>query len=171
MFICLFSVFHLLITIHNGERIMKINWKRLGTTVAILLLRLLLTRCLITGVTQPASAAKGTHITVTVNGYDDNTPSTGAETDKGVLCVLVPTDWTLDSATYTAQEKGQAVVHRGVLISAQNWKDSATVTVPPPAGMKWIAMLSDSAYVYADTLFMEAKVYLRIGPTTGTCPL
>jgi hypothetical protein len=150
---------------------MKINWKRLGTTIAILLLPVLLTRCLITGVTQPATVVKGTQVAVTVNGYDDNVPSNGAESDKGVLCVLVPNDWTLDSATYTAQEKGQATIYSGKLITAQNWKDSATATIAPPPGMKWIGMLSDSAYVYADTLFLSARLYLRAGQTTGTFPL
>lgn len=147
---------------------MTINWKRLGTTLALLILPLLLTRCLITSVTQPASVVKGTQFNVTINGYDSNLPSTGAETDKGVLCVLVPIDWNLVSATYTAQEKGKVLVHNGVLTSAQNWKDSAAAVVPPPAGMKWIGLLSDSAYVYADTLFMVATVRLQAGQTTGS---
>ncbi len=150
---------------------MKINWKRLGTTVGILIIPLLLTRCLITSVNKPATVVKSTQVTLTINGYDSNIPSQGNQTDRGVLCVMVPNDWGLVSATYTAQEKGQTLVHSGTLTSAQNWKDSATVTVPPPAGMKWIGMLSDSAYVYADTLFMVATVKLQVGTTLGTFPL
>ncbi len=150
---------------------MKINWKRLGSTIGILIIPILLTRCLITSVNQPATVVKSTQVTVTINAYDDQLPSNGAETDRGVLCVMVPNDWGLVSATYTAQEKGKALVHTGTLTSAQNWKDSATATVPPPAGMKWIGMLSDSAYVYTDTLFMVATVKLQVGTTLGTFPL
>jgi hypothetical protein len=37
--------------------------------------------------------------------------------------------------------------------------------------MKWIGLLSDSAYVYADTLNMTATVVLQAGQTTGTFKL
>jgi hypothetical protein len=37
--------------------------------------------------------------------------------------------------------------------------------------MKWIGLLSDSAYVYGDTLFMTARVVLQAGQTTGTFKL
>jgi hypothetical protein len=151
------------------ERVnMTAQWKRILISAATIIVPILLTSCLLTKVTQPASVVKGTQVTVVINGYDSNVPSTGAVTDKGVLCILVPTDWSFVSATDSAKEKGAAYVHHGVLTSAQNWKDSATAILPPPAGMKWIGLLSDSAYVYNDTLNMTATVVLQAGQTTGT---
>jgi hypothetical protein len=150
---------------------MNVHWKRLLITAAVFVVPILLTSCLITAVTQPASVVKGTQVAVVIKGYDDNTPSQGNVTDKGVLCILVPTDWSFVSATDSAREKGKALLHTGVLTSAQNWRDSATAILPPPAGMKWIGLLSDSAYVYNDTLFMTANVVLQVGQTTGTFKL
>ena len=147
---------------------MKINWKRLGTTIAIVVLPLLLTRCLITSVNQPSTANKGQQITVILKAYDNSTPSNGLVTDKGVLCVMVPNDWTLVSSSYTGQEKGQTLVHKGVLSNAQNWADSAESVISSGINMKWIGLLSDSAYVYADTLFMTDTLKLLVGQTTGT---
>jgi hypothetical protein len=37
--------------------------------------------------------------------------------------------------------------------------------------MKWIGLISDSAYVYTDTLIVEAFVSFRVGTTEGTFPL
>ena len=150
---------------------MTVNWKRILITSAIIIVPILLTSCLIVAVIQPASVVKSTQLTVVIKGYDDMVPGTLSQNDRGVLCILVPNDWSFVSATDSAREKGAAYLHQGVLTSAQNWKDSATAILPPPAGMKWIGLLSDSAYVYNDTLFMTAIVVLQAGPTTGTYKL
>jgi len=144
------------------------NWRRVATTVLILAIPLLLTRCLITKVSQPATANKGQHIVDTLNIFDSSLPSLGQETDRGVLCALVPNDWSFDSCSYTAQEKGSSVIHQGVAALAANWGDSAEATIASGPNYKWIGMLSDSAYKYTDTLFMTVKVYLAVGQTSGT---
>lgn len=150
---------------------MKINWKRVWVAVAVLVLPLLLTRCLIYEVSQPSSVGKGTSIYATVKLYDDNVPSTGAQTDRGVFCVQVPNDWTVDSCGYEGLEKGQTVKKKGIAALSPAWADSATRILPPPAGYKWIGLLSDSAYVYADTFFVEVKLKMKVGNTTGNFKL
>jgi hypothetical protein len=150
---------------------MSINWKRVWVTAALLVLPLLLTRCLIYDVKQPASAGKGASIYSQVKIYDSNTPSTGQVTDKGVLCVQVPNDWTVDSCGYEALEKGQTIKKKGIATLSPAWADSATRILPPPAGYKWIGLLSDSAYTYTDTLFIEVKLKMKVGNTTGAFKL
>lgn len=156
---------------YTKRAIMTVHWKRLFITAAVFVVPILLTSCLIVNVVQQATVAKGTQLTVVITAYDDQTPSYGNETDKGVLCILVPADWSFVSAATTCQEKGASYTHHGVLTVAQNWKDSATAVLPPPVGMKWIGLLSDSAYVYNDTLNMSASVVLLAGQTTGTFKL
>jgi hypothetical protein len=139
--------------------------------VAVLVLPLLLTRCLIYDVKQPSSAARGATIYSQVKLYDDQLPSNGAETDKGVFCVQVPNDWTVDSCGYEAEEKGQTVKKKGIATLSPAWADSATRILPPPAGYKWVGLLSDSAYKYTDTLFVEVKLKMKVGNTTGNFKL
>jgi hypothetical protein len=150
---------------------MRNSWKRIWVAVAVLVLPLLLTRCLIYDVKQPSSAARGATIYSQVKLYDDQLPSNGAETDKGVFCVQVPNDWTVDSCGYEAEEKGQTVKKKGIATLSPAWADSATRILPPPAGYKWVGLLSDSAYKYTDTLFVEVKLKMKVGNTTGNFKL
>jgi len=141
------------------------NWKRLGTTLTILLLPLLLTHCLITQVQQPATATANSNITVTVTIKDDIVPETNP--NKGVLCVLVPTDWSFVSGTYSAQLDNGSALGNGTIVLATNWADSATHVLPPPAGYKWIGLLSSTGYTYPDTIFVDASVVLKVGAKNG----
>ncbi len=141
------------------------NWKRLGTTLSILLLPLLLTRCLITQVQQPTAATANSNITVTVTIKDDIVPESNPH--KGVLCVLAPTDWSFVSGTYTAQLDNGSALGNGTIALATNWADSATQVVPPPAGYKWIGLLSSTGYTYPDTIFVDAAVVLKVGAKNG----
>jgi hypothetical protein len=141
------------------------NWKRLATSLTILLLPLLLTHCLITQVQQPAAATANSNITVTITIKDDIIPESNP--NKGVLCALVPTDWSFVSGTFSAQLDNGSAVGNGTIVLATNWADSATQVLPPPAGYKWIGLLSSIGYTYADTLFVDASVVLKVGAKNG----
>ncbi len=142
------------------------NWKRLGSTLGIFLLPLLLTHCLITDVQQPATATANNNVTVKVTIKDDIVPETNAH--KGVLCILAPTDWSFVSGTFTADLDNGTPVGTGTIEEAANWADSATSVLPPPTGYKWIGLLSSAGFTYADTLFAEATVVLKAGTKNGT---
>ncbi len=141
------------------------NWKRLTTTLVILVLPLLLTHCLITQVQQPASANANSNITVVVTIKDDIVPESNPH--KGVLCVLVPTDWSFVSGTYSASLDDGSALGNGTIAVATNWADSAALVLPPPAGYKWIGLLSSAGYTYADTIFVDASVTLKVGTKNG----
>jgi len=141
------------------------NWKRLATTLVILVLPVLLTHCLITDVQQPTTATANSNINVVVTIKDDIVPE--GNPHKGVLCVLVPTDWSFVSGTYTATVDDGSALGSGTIEVAANWADSATVVIPPPAGYKWIGLLSSTGYTYADTIFAEASLTLQVGANNG----
>jgi hypothetical protein len=132
-----------------------------------LALGLLSSGCQILAVVQPGSAAPGDSIYVLVSCYDSNLPSNGAETDKFVLCCLVPADWTVIVSSYVAIEDNGTPVGAGLGIESQAWADSAEMVIPAPVGMKWIGLIADSAYAYDDTLLADAFVSFRVGATQG----
>jgi hypothetical protein len=141
------------------------NWKRFGTTLVIFVLPLLLTHCLITSVQQPTTANANANITATLTIIDDIIPETNPH--KGVICVLTPTDWSFVSGTYAATLDNGTAVGTGTIVLAPNWADSATARLTPPSGYKWIGLLSSAGYTYADTLFVDASVVLKVGTKNG----
>jgi hypothetical protein len=108
-------------------------------------------------------------MTVTVTIKDDIVPETNP--NKGVLCVLVPTDWSFVSGTYSAQLDNGSPVGSGTIVLSPAWADSATRVLPPPGGYMWIGLLSSTGYTYADTLFVDATVILKVGGKNGVYSL
>jgi hypothetical protein len=159
-------LFYPLLSHSLTARRFPMNWKRFGTTLSILLLPLLLTHCLITQVQQPTTVTANNNFPVIVTIKDDIVPETNP--NKGVLCVQVPTDWSFVSGSYVAQQDNGAAVGTGTIELAPNWADSATTVLPPPAGYKWIGLLSSTGYTYSDTIFVDATGVLKAGAKNGT---
>ncbi|HOT97056.1 MAG TPA: lamin tail domain-containing protein [bacterium] len=137
-----------------------------ATRVAVLLLTVALTAflisgCLITEVIQSLTVAPGgtfeAKITIT-----DKTADVNAY--KGALAILVPDDWEFISGTYNSQVGSGAFALDPTTPPTYGDIDAK---LPPPAGMKWIKLLSDAAYANGADVVHEASVKLKAGTKTG----
>ncbi len=142
---------------------------RLLQSVLMLTLSLFMSACLIIEVEiTPEVDANGTvtlRVVVQENSAESGTPW------KGVEILLVPSDWTFASGTYSATDIN-GDVGAGSLELAANWADSAVVGVgPAPDGFKYIGLISDMGYLHADTLIVESTVELTAGTKGGTFPV
>jgi hypothetical protein len=141
-----------------------------GGMLIVLFLGLVSTGCQIHSVDQPASGPADTTITVVLDVEDGNLP--GDAPDPWVLCALVPTDWSVVSASYDAFWRLNGVVGgsaTGTGSVSAAWSDTANANFPPPPGYTWIAVRSDTGYIYgADTLHVTASLQLKVGKASGT---
>lgn len=129
--------------------------------LAVALTAFLVSGCLITEVIQSLTVAPGgtfeTKITITDKTADANAY-------KGALAILVPDDWEFVSGTYNSQ------VGTGVFAvdpTTPPTYGDLDAKLPPPAGMKWIKLLSDNAYANGADVVHEASVKLKAGSRTG----
>jgi hypothetical protein len=140
-----------------------------ASLVIVLAVGLLTSGCQILSVEQPSTAPADTTITVVVQMKDGNLPSTNP--DPMLLCVQMPNDWALVSASYDAFWRLNGTIGgsaTGTGTAWAKWTDTVTANVPPPAGYKWIAVRSDTGYAYGnDTLYVTATVQLKVGHQTG----
>ena len=123
---------------------------------------IILNSCKITGVFFPSSADKGEIIEVTLNITDNLVPETNEH--KGLLGVLIPQDWKVQSGTYSFDKGG------GVLQLNEEWKDTIEAVYPNAnfgAGYKWVALVSDEAYSYEDPINVEATISIQVGEVEG----
>ena len=120
--------------------------------------------CLITEVDQPSQVAAGGTFTATItvsNATAEPNPH------KGVLVVLVPEDWTFTSGTYsTSVGSGTMALNP----DAPVYGDIDTI-IAPPAGMKWVDLLSSEGYAHPANLVMETTINFHVGNTGGTFPI
>jgi len=129
--------------------------------LAVALVAFLVSGCLITEVIQSLTVAPGgtfeTKITIT-----DKTADVNAY--KGALAILVPEDWEFLSGTYNSQVGSGAFELDPTMPPTYGDLDAK---LPPPAGMKWIKLLSDAAYANDANVVHEATVKLKAGTKTG----
>ena len=118
--------------------------------------------CLFDTINQPSSAQPGEIIDVSLTITDNIVPEPNAH--KGILSVIVPSDWEFISATYTS------VLGNGVLTVSPEWKDSMDLFYPTNqfgTNMKWIALISDQGYSYNDITSFNVQLKLQVGQTLG----
>ena len=135
--------------------------KHLLLIVSLLLLPLI-NGCLFESVNQPSSADPGEIIDISLTITDNLVPEPNAH--KGILSVIVPSDWEFVSATYTS------VLGNGVLTVSPEWKDSMDLYYPVNQfgpNMKWIALISDQGYSYTDITSFYVDLKLQVGQTLG----
>lgn len=130
-------------------------------TTALVLFAMFLNGCLITEVKQPKTVAPGGEFQTTITVSDmtaDGTPH------EGVLLILTPSDWTFTSGTYTSP-KGSG----SFKVDASNPAVYGNIdtTIIPPAGMKWIKLVTDQALANDANAIHEAVVKLKAGTKTG----
>lgn len=127
------------------------------------LLPLVVAACEIVEVIQPSEADQGEIIEIFVTVEQ---PFADANPHRGVLSVLVPEDWVFVGGTYD----GDGI--SGDMVEDEGWSDSTEIVVPAPAGMKWIATLSEEAHdVPAAPAFFDATLQFQVGQTLGTFDL
>lgn len=122
--------------------------------------------CLISEVNQSSSVTTGgtftSTLTISEMTAETNTPH------KGILVVLVPNDWTFTNGTFTS------TVGSGTMLLNTDpnpvYGDIDTI-IPPPAGMKWVDLISSEGFLHSANVVMEATVNFKVGTTTGTFPI
>ena len=129
--------------------------------LGIAMVAFLVSGCLITEVIQSALVAAGgqfqTKITITDKTADANP-------HEGALAILTPDDWEFISGTYDSQAgKGSFRLDTNTppLYGDLDGK------LPPPAGMKWIRLVTDAAYTNDANVVHEANITLKAGAKTG----
>lgn len=129
---------------------------------ALILFSLSLNGCLIKEVKQPSSVAPNGTFQTTLTVTDmtaDGTPH------EGIVLIMTPDDWTFTSGTYTtAKGAGSFKVDNSTAPSY----GLIDTTIVPPAGMKWIKLVTDAAYGNDANATHEAVIKLKAGTKTGT---
>lgn len=127
-----------------------------------LLLVSLLVQCRFVEINQPKNAQPGETIDISVTVFDNIVPEPNPH--KGVLCMLIPQDWSFISAEYSGD------LGTGAMAMAPNWADSVEAHYPAAAfglNMKWIGLISDTGYTYQNPITVTAKVRLQVGQNEG----
>ncbi|MBC8402007.1 MAG: DUF4185 domain-containing protein [Candidatus Marinimicrobia bacterium] len=132
------------------------SWLKLTAVV------LVISGCRFDQIDQPSHAAPGEiiDIVVTISDSIDETNNP----HKGVLCVLLPVDWTIISADYTSS------VGSGSMEFTTAWADSAEACYPAiefEPGMAWQALVSDTGYTYTGNPSVTIDINVQVGSTEG----
>lgn len=128
-----------------------------------LTLPVVLVACEITEVVQPLVAAQDEVISVVVTITN---PTNDANAHRGVLAVLVPTDWAFVAGSYDGDAGA------GVMEEAPATVTLADAVLPPPAGMKWIGTRTETPQtVDGAPETYDVTLQLRVGQTLGTFAL
>jgi hypothetical protein len=133
--------------------------------IAALLLPLISTGCLIEEVIQSLSVETGGMFSSTLIVSDMTAETTNPH--KGALMVLVPDDWTFVSGTYEAQTAGGSETGIMVLNPGEPVYGDIDTVIPPPLGMKWVDILSDTGYLTPADAIFEVTVNFEVGQLTG----
>ncbi|MFZ2325102.1 MAG: DUF4185 domain-containing protein [Ignavibacteriaceae bacterium] len=138
--------------------------KKIKYLIVILSLLLLpfFNGCLFDSINQPSSADPGEIIDISLTITDNLVPEPNAH--KGILSVIVPSDWEFVSASYTS------VLSNGILTISPEWKDSMDLYYPADQfgpNMKWIALISDQGYSYTDITSFYVDLKLQVGQNQG----
>jgi len=123
---------------------------------------LLLNQCRFNSITQPSTALPGEVITVKLDVHINIVPEPNPH--KGVLCILMPEDWSVTNATFTSPHAD------GILTLSQDWADSAEYCYPIDQfgdNMKWVGMISDTGFTYEEAFEVKISVDIQTGETEG----
>jgi hypothetical protein len=130
--------------------------------VILLLPILLLGQCRFKLITQPSIALPGEVITVQLDVEINIVPEPNPH--KGVLCILIPADWSVTKANYTSSHAD------GSLTFSQAWTDSAKMCYPLDQfgeNMQWVGMISDTGFTYEESFEVRILLDIQTGETEG----
>lgn len=129
--------------------------------VALALIPVFITGCLIREVEQSATVETGKTFTATLV-VSEMTAESGTP-HKGILGVMVPEDWEFESGTYTT-DVGDGIM---LLNTGDKVYGDMDTIMPPPVGMKWVDLISDTGYLHDANVYMEVTVNFTVGQTEG----
>jgi hypothetical protein len=145
---------------------MKIERRNLNRIAMILFFVFAATACFIYEVQQPSAVDAGSTFTTIVSLEDLNSENQNAH--RGVLCILVPDDWTFNSGTYTGDVgSGDMVLNT----DTEPLYGDVDTLIPPPADMKWVELLTDIGYLHDANVFHDAEIEFQVGQKTGDFPI
>jgi hypothetical protein len=131
-------------------------------TIFVISLSFLITQCRITDIIQPEVVLPGEVVVASINVAVDLVPEPNPH--KGVLCILIPQDWSFISGTYTS------VLGNGILEISPEWADSAEACYPAAQfgeGMHWVGLISDTGYTYQNPFTIDITVQMQAGQGEG----
>lgn len=130
---------------------------------AAFIMSLFISGCLFEKVEQPSSAQPNEVIDVNLTITDNLGPDANAH--KGILGILLPSDWEFVSGSYTSP------VGNGTLDISPEWKDSVENYLPAEqygSEMKWIVLISDKGYSYTQKIIsFDVNIKLKAGSKEG----
>ncbi|MBL1213142.1 MAG: T9SS type A sorting domain-containing protein [Ignavibacteriae bacterium] len=145
---------------------MKIERRNINRAAMTLLFIFAATACFIYEVQQPSAVDAGSTFTTIVSLEDLNAETQNAH--RGVLCILVPDDWTFNSGTYTGDVgSGDMVLNT----DTEPLYGDVDTLIPPPADMKWVELLTDIGYLHDANVFHDAEIEFQVGQKTGDFPI
>ncbi|HZW38000.1 MAG TPA: T9SS type A sorting domain-containing protein [Ignavibacteriaceae bacterium] len=122
--------------------------------------------CIISDVNQSNTVQTGGTFTSTLTISEMTAENSNAH--KGILCVLVPNDWTFTSGSFTSTVGvGTMEVN---LDPNPPYGDIDTI-IAAPAGMKWVDLISNVGYLHPANVVIEVTVNFQAGTTIGTFPI
>ena len=137
------------------------KWRQLYIATFVIFLFVFL-ECKFDRIEQPSFALPEEVIDISVTISDNIDEVTNPH--KGVLCMLVPDDWSFLSATY------ESSVGSGTMAMSPAWADSANACYPVEdfdINMKWIALISDTGYTYTNNPNVRVDIKMQVGQTQG----
>lgn len=154
------------------------NAKRMFLLTTVMLMMIFLTSCFtIDEVAQPATITTETSFLTKLMVSTSPDPTYGLTTDGkyGIVGVLVPDEWTVDSVYYEPGEPGDIGPNYCSFLApgtpdsdpgtVDHWKDSLDVLYPAPTGTHWEIYQSATK---DSTALDDGNVIVNILLTTGT---
>jgi len=152
---------------------MKLNTTKLMGLLSLVILLPLISGCFtILSVDQVTTANGGDQIQVYL---EVRTEDTDANPRNGIVGLLIPTDWGVDSVYYSGDFGPDYCMFLHPDSSDANpggqvdyWTDSLNVHFPPPAGMHWVVYQGTEGYVSnLDTGYVDLYIDFTVGNTGG----
>lgn len=141
---------------------MKYILKFVITTICILFF----SGCYFDEINQPNNAQLNENIQIQIKIIDNLVPEANAH--KGLVYMLVPTDWEFLSGNYSFSEG------IGTMALSEVWADSAENCYPAQLihnNMHWIALISDIGYSYNDPIEITVDLEFQTGNQSGCFPI
>ncbi|MFH1851772.1 MAG: DUF4185 domain-containing protein [Candidatus Neomarinimicrobiota bacterium] len=140
------------------------RWKNatLVQSLVCFLALLMISGCRFDLIDQPDSAQPGATIDITVKISDSIDETNNPH--KGILCVLLPIDWNIISATYSGD------IGSGIMEPSDQWADTAEFHYPAArytGNMHWVGLISDSGYTYSGNPSVTIALNVQVGTTQG----